>query len=136
MPRLGAVGRDWEGILVRYNQVTQVRGERKEAIRKWVKAQSKDTYSKQKPGQYGQMEGAELLPSMGVFIKEGSCQLLAKSLAMSRTGGWAAVLFFINRFLLFMCLFFYQQFLQPKETLFAEQCLAAFFFFNRVIPIW
>lgn len=78
MPRLGAVGRNWEGIHVRYNQVTQAKGERKEVIRKWVKAQSKGTDSKQKLKQYRQMEGAELLLIMSVFIKEGSCQMLGK----------------------------------------------------------
>jgi hypothetical protein len=77
-------------------QVTQVRGERKEVVRKWVNAQSNSTDSKQKPGQDGQMEGAELFSFMGVFIKEGCGQLLGKSLTMSYTGGWVAFLFFIN----------------------------------------
>lgn len=45
------------------------------------------------------MEGVGLLPSMGVFIKEESSQLLLKSLAVSCKGGRVTFLFFDNRFI-------------------------------------
>lgn len=40
MPRLAAVGRDWEGTHARYDQVTEVREDRKEGTGKPVEAHS------------------------------------------------------------------------------------------------
>lgn len=65
------------------------RGERGKEGRDWktCKSTAEGHKLKTQPGRPGQMEGVGLLPSMSVFVKEGSGQLLLTSLTMSYKGG-------------------------------------------------
>lgn len=81
------MGRDWEGIHARDDQVMEVREERKGGIGKLVKAQPKDTNSKQNLDDQGRWRGRDTFPLWVYFIKGGSGQPLLKSLAMSYKRG-------------------------------------------------
>lgn len=85
VPKAKKVGRDWEGIHVRDDQ--EVREKRKGGPGKLVKAQSKDTNSKQNLDDPGRWRGRDTFPLWVYFIKGGSGQPLSKSLAMSYKGG-------------------------------------------------
>lgn len=134
VPKARRVRRDWEGIHVRDDQVMEVREERKGGIGKPVKAQPKDTNSKQNLDDLGRWRGWDTFPLQVYLSKEGlaspagieiTCNVIQRRLS--------DFLILPQPVHLLHVFVFTSHLVQTKTTLFAEPCISALY---GVIPIW